>query len=263
MDELASLRAQIDDLDRELLRVVADRLAVCRRVAQLKEGSGLPVIQPTRVRDVLTVRRRWAIEAGIDPDFAEQLIRVLLSETHRIEVAGARPDPAPDKSADRSGASALDTAATRIDHIVVTVEDVGKAADSFVDRFGFHRVPFAEGEVAGMAALSAGGITVVLVSPEAGEAVRSEVQRRGAGIHHVAIEVLNAGYARAALAASDVPLVTEVVVDSDGHEQFFTARDEASGVQLGFLSRTGHRVGVGAANVLSLFDALAARDAPS
>jgi hypothetical protein len=27
-------------------------------------------------------------------------------------------------------------------------------------------------------------------------------------------------------------------------------------VQLGFISRTGHRVGIGAANVLALFDAL-------
>ena len=30
-----------------------------------------------------------------------------------------------------------------------------------------------------------------------------------------------------------------------------------SGVQLGFISRTGHRVGVGTANVVQLFDALA------
>ncbi len=260
VEELAALRAQIDELDRELLAVVARRLAVCEHVAQLKEGNGLPVIQPDRVRDVLTVRRQWAIDAGVDADFAEQLMRVLLSETHRIEVAGARPDPAPDKPADRATASALDTAATRVDHVVVTVDDVEQAADGLAARFGFHRVPFAEGDVTGMAALSAGGVTVVLVSPKAGDAVRAEMERHGAGIHHIAIEVLNAGYARASLAASDAPLVTDVVVDADGHEQFFTARDPASGVQFGFISRTGHRVGVGAANVLSLFDALARRE---
>ena len=38
--------------------------------------------------------------------------------------------------------------------------------------------------------------------------------------------------------------------------QFFAARDPASGVQLSFISRTGHRVGVGATNVLALFDTL-------
>ena len=30
----------------------------------------------------------------------------------------------------------------------------------------------------------------------------------------------------------------------------------AAGVQLGFISRTGHRVGIGADNVLALFDAI-------
>ena len=43
-----------------------------------------------------------------------------------------------------------------------------------------------------------------------------------------------------------------------GHEQFFAARDAATGVQLGFISRTGHRVGIAAANVLTMFDELSA-----
>ena len=68
--------------------------------------------------------------------------------------------------------------------------------------------------------------------------------------------MLNAGYAHACLADADVSLLTSVVVDTEGHEQFFAARDAATGVQFGFISRTGHRVGVAAANVLALFDTL-------
>ena len=55
---------------------------------------------------------------------------------------------------------------------------------------------------------------------------------------------------------ADAALLTEVLVDDDGHEQFFAARDSATGVQFGFISRTGHRVGISAAHVLALFDAL-------
>jgi hypothetical protein len=80
--------------------------------------------------------------------------------------------------------------------------------------------------------------------------------RHGGGVQHVALEVLNAGYARACLADAGAPLLTDVVVDAGGHEQFFAADDPATGLQLGFISRTGHRVGVGTANVLALFDAL-------
>ncbi len=253
--DLADLRSRIDQLDAALIAIVAERLAVCRDVAAVKQHSGTPIIQPNRVRDVVTSRRQQAIEAGVDADFAEQLFRVLLTETHRIEVAGHRPDPAPDKPAVGAGSSGLDTVASRVDHVVVAVPDLAPATASMVGRFGFHEVPLAEPHV-GMAAVSAGGVTFILVSPDASPAVGRYVAARGGGVQHVALEVLNAGYARACLADAGAPLLTEVVIDSDGHEQFFAADDPATGVQLGFISRTGHRVGVGSANVLALFDAL-------
>lgn len=255
--DLSGLREQIDRLDHEFVRVVADRLALCEQVAAVKQHSDTPVIQPDRVRDVVTSRRQLAIDAGVDPDFAEQLFRVLLAETHRIEVAGHRPDPAPDKAAAPDGIrSGLDTVATRIDHVVIAVADLDAAVASFTGSFGFHATPLAGGDVAGVAALSAGGVTFVLVGAEASPAVAAYLQRHGGGVQHIAIEVLNAGYARACLADAEASLLTSVVVDADGHEQFFAARDATTGLQLGFISRTGHRVGVAAANVLALFDTL-------
>ncbi len=254
---LDSLRTRIDELDRQLIEIVAARLRICEEVAALKEGSDTPVIQPTRVRQVITTRRQSAIEAGIDPDFAEQLFRVLLTETHRIEIAKGRTDAAPDKTAaplaDRSG---LDTVAARIDHVVVAVEDIDAACELFIGRLGFHDEPLADGDSPGIRVVEAGGVTVVLVSRIAGDSVARHLDRHGSGVQHIAIEVLNAGYARTALAALDAPLLTEVVVDANGLEQFFTVQDSASGVQLGFVARTGHRVGFGASNVHALFDNL-------
>lgn len=257
--DLAGLRERIDQLDQELVRIVAARLAICEEVAAVKEHADAAVIQPARVRAVVTSRRQWAIDEGVDPDFVEQLFRVLLAETHRIEVAGHRPDAAPDKAAAPDGVrSGLDTVATRIDHLVVAVTDLDAAIQSFTQRFGFHRVPLADDEATapGIAALAAGGVTLILVGADASPAVASYLDAHGGGVQHIAVEVLNASYTRACLADSDAPLLTPVVIDADGHEQFFAARDPATGVQLGFISRTGHRVGIGAANVLSLFNSL-------
>lgn len=257
MSGLPELRARIDELDRALVRIVAERLAVCEDVAALKAHTSTAVIQPARVREVITTRRQWAIDAGIDPDFAEQLFRSLLAETHRIEVASERVDPAPDKEATPTGdRSALDTVAARVDHVVVAVDDLAAARAFFVDRLGFHPEALAEGEVPGMLAIGAGGVSVVLVGREASAAVGRYLDTHGSGVQHVAVEVLNAAYARQALADSAVPLLTEIVVDAHGMEQFFTVQDPASGVQLGFVARTGHRVGLSGTNVLTLFDAL-------
>jgi len=256
MADLDDLRSRIDQLDGALIAIVAERLAVCRQVAAVKEGTDTPVIQPARVRDVVDSRRHQAIEAGIDPDFAEQLFRVLLTETHRIEVAGQRPDAAPEKPASTGEArSGLDTVATRVDHIVIAVEDVDRASTT-LQRIGFHDVPMAGAPHPGIRTVAAGGVILVLVGPGASASVADYLERHGPGVQHVAIEVLNAGFARACLADAGTQLLTEVLVDDDGHEQFFAASEPAAGIQLGFISRTGHRVGVGSDNVLALFDAI-------
>ena len=257
MADLDDLRSRIDQLDGALIAIIAERLAVCRQVADVKAGSNTPVIQPARVRDVVVTRRQEAIEAGIDPDFAEQLFRVLLTETHRIEVAGHRPDAAPEKpAATGQSHSGLDTVATRVDHIVIAVDNFDLARSTLQSRFGFREVPMAGVARPGICTLTAGGVTLVLVGPQASPSVAAYLERHGQGVQHVAIEVLNAAFARVSLADSGAPLLTEVLVDADGHEQFFAVTEPAAGIQLGFISRTGHRVGVGADNVLALFDAI-------
>jgi 4-hydroxyphenylpyruvate dioxygenase-like putative hemolysin len=140
--------------------------------------------------------------------------------------------------------------------VVIAVDDLAAARTSLTRRFGFRETPLAGGPATGLAAFVAGGVTVVAVDPQASPAVARYLARHGQGVQHVAIEVLNADYAHDALEITAGPLLTGVVVDDDGHEQFFAADDPATGLQFGFISRTGHRVGVGAANVLALFAAL-------
>ena len=48
--ELLALRQRIDELDRQLLDVLAERLNICHEVARIKEHSDTPIIQPDRVR---------------------------------------------------------------------------------------------------------------------------------------------------------------------------------------------------------------------
>ena len=85
--QLSSLRNEIDSIDQGIVELLARRLEVCKEVADVKSQVDAAVIQPQRVREVLTTRRQWAINKNVDADFAEQIFRTLLAETHRIEVA--------------------------------------------------------------------------------------------------------------------------------------------------------------------------------
>lgn len=258
MTELSDLRKSIDAIDAALVQLLADRMQVCRDVAELKENTGAAVIQPQRVRDVLATRRQWAIDAGVDPDFAEQLFRTLLSETHRIEVAESRNEPAPVKEAGTTERSELDTVACRIDHVVVAVADLGAATKFFTD-MGFRTTTTDDPNVINA---EAGGVMVVLVGPNHNGAVHKHLSEHGSGVQHIAIEVLNAGFTRDALDTAGVPRLTDVIIDAEGHEQVFAALDPATGVQLSFISRTGHRVPMGSHNVSAMFEAISNIDAP-
>jgi chorismate mutase-like protein len=249
--DLSPLRRKIDEIDAAIVELLAQRMEVCREVAELKADSLTPVIQPARVREVLTSRRQWAIDNNVDADFAEQLFRIVLSETHRIEVAHERRESAPVKTAGEI-ASALDTVAVRIDHVVVCVANLDSAT-SFLGSLGFMVSPTDDPDIV---TADAGGITVVLVGPGSDPAVQQHLANHGSGVQHIAIEVLNARFVQEALAAAGIPMLTDVLIDSAGHEQLFTATDPATGVQIGFVSRTGHRVPVTGHHVRSLFTLL-------
>lgn len=249
--DLNNLRQKIDNIDAAILALLAERLEICRQVAKVKVEQSNSVIQPARVREVLTSRRQWAINDNVDPDFAEQLFRIILAETHRIEVSGRRSEIAPNKEAD-SLVSALDVVSCRIDHVVVAVADLD-SAKTFLANLGFQVQPTDDDAIV---TAEAGGATVVLVGPGNDPAVQAHLAEHGSGVQHIAIEVLNAGFIQQALSDAQVPLLTDVIIDKDGHEQVFTVLDPATGVQLGFISRTGHRVPISGHNVRALFRAL-------
>lgn len=248
---LPELRDAIDVIDAAIVGLLAKRLDVCREVAEVKQGSNSSVIQPNRVREVLASRRQWAIDSGIDADFVEGLFRVLLAETHRIETAAGTEKPAPEKSSGSTERSALDTVATGIDHVVVVVPDLVSASKLFA-ALGFVLEPT---EDAGVIIATAGGATIALIAPNGDEAVEAHLATHGAGVSRVVIEVLNTPYAQGEFATADPSLITDLHSDDDGHEQFLAVLDPATGTQLGFISRTGHRVRLTGASVRGMFHA--------
>ncbi|MBW6419033.1 chorismate mutase [Celeribacter sp. PS-C1] len=70
---MTDLRVQIDQIDRDLMALLALRQAHVDRAAELKPGEGLPARIDARVQDVLDKVEACAEEAGFEPALARQM----------------------------------------------------------------------------------------------------------------------------------------------------------------------------------------------
>ena len=85
MEQLAELRAQIDQLDQELLQLLAKRLDVVHKVGEVKQRHGLPIYVPQREIEMLQRKREAAEQLGLSPDLIEDILRRIMRESYVSE----------------------------------------------------------------------------------------------------------------------------------------------------------------------------------
>ncbi len=85
MDALKELRAQIDQVYREMLQLFAKRLQLVAKVGEVKHKHGLPIYAPEREADMLAARRQEAEKIGVPPDLIEDVLRRLMRESYVSE----------------------------------------------------------------------------------------------------------------------------------------------------------------------------------
>ena len=75
---LEDLRRRLNDIDRRLLAIVAERKSVSGEVARVKRATGKPTRDYEREREVILGVRAAAAELGVSPALAEDLLRLLI-----------------------------------------------------------------------------------------------------------------------------------------------------------------------------------------
>jgi chorismate mutase/prephenate dehydrogenase len=78
MKSLDELRARLDDLDRELLQLVAERQVISGQIAEVKRSTGQPTRDFRREREVLLRARQDAEALGVSPALGESLLQTLI-----------------------------------------------------------------------------------------------------------------------------------------------------------------------------------------
>jgi len=82
---LRETRELIDELDQELLAVLARRAVLSRRALASKAALGAEVQDRARETRVLETRRRWAEERGLDPDDIRDIFEAILRFSRSVQ----------------------------------------------------------------------------------------------------------------------------------------------------------------------------------
>ena len=88
--DLSEARDVIDELDEELLELLARRVEVARRAARAKASVGRPVRDPAREAELLAEREARAEELGLDGGSVAEVFRAILgfSRLHQEGIGG-------------------------------------------------------------------------------------------------------------------------------------------------------------------------------
>ena len=89
--QLQRYRASIDNVDAILIHTLAERFKLTQAVGELKAAHGMPPSDPAREATQVARLRRLALEADLNPEFAEKFLNFVIAEViHHHERIAAR-----------------------------------------------------------------------------------------------------------------------------------------------------------------------------
>lgn len=83
---IQQLRRQIDELDNQLLELLAKRMRVCREIGQYKKEHSMTVYQASRYSEILEKRNAQASLCGISPESVAHIFELIHQESVRQQL---------------------------------------------------------------------------------------------------------------------------------------------------------------------------------
>lgn len=98
VNDLADLRAGIDECDAQLVALLAKRNGITEKIGAIKQQIGAPLHAPDREADLLAARRQEAVAQGVNPELVEDILRRMMREAYQNQqgsLACAAPQLSP------------------------------------------------------------------------------------------------------------------------------------------------------------------------
>ena len=90
--ELLALRGSIDNIDAALIHMLAERFRCTQQVGRLKAEHEMPASDPEREARQIERLRALAVDARLDPEFAEKWFNFVVAEVihhHQVIAEGS------------------------------------------------------------------------------------------------------------------------------------------------------------------------------
>lgn len=85
-NSIEEIRAEIDELDRQIINLIADRFQFAKEIAKYKKPDKDSIVAQNRYDHVINNRRKMAEEKGLDADVIEKMYREMMNYFIREEL---------------------------------------------------------------------------------------------------------------------------------------------------------------------------------
>ncbi|MBO4729976.1 MAG: bifunctional 3-deoxy-7-phosphoheptulonate synthase/chorismate mutase type II, partial [Bacteroidaceae bacterium] len=85
-EDLASLRKKIDEVDNDLIELLARRMRISRKMGEYKKEKGMTIVQPKRYTEILDKRGAQGSLLGIAPECVKNIFEHIHEESVRQQM---------------------------------------------------------------------------------------------------------------------------------------------------------------------------------
>ena len=85
-EDLSDLRRQIDEIDEQILEIMAKRMRISCEIAQYKKENDVQVLQAGRYDEILTKRSQDGVSMGMSEEFVKEVFEAIHAESVRKQL---------------------------------------------------------------------------------------------------------------------------------------------------------------------------------
>jgi isochorismate pyruvate lyase len=87
---IGEVRKAIDQIDYQIMKLFGERHRCTEEIVRFKKDRA-GVIAKDRQKELLELRRKWAVDFGLDPELFERIFKMLINSNIRKQLTKIRP----------------------------------------------------------------------------------------------------------------------------------------------------------------------------